>query len=83
MLGPLHPQGELPLRGDDSRFDHLRPELREIREVFQPREELSAGELSSRTGQSIVSCLAGADELCEAGWLEAAGPQLWRLPGRP
>ncbi|WP_185975676.1 DNA-processing protein DprA [Tessaracoccus rhinocerotis] len=83
LLGPLSPQDELPLQGEDSRFDRLAPDLRQLREAFRPREEVGVAELSSRTGLGVVDCLAGADELAEAGWLEATGHQTWRLPVRP
>ncbi|GAB3822595.1 DNA-processing protein DprA [Tessaracoccus terricola] len=83
LLQPLSPQDELPLQGEDTSFDKLAPELRELREAFRPREELGVAELAGRTGATVVDCLAGVDELVERGWLEEVAPQTWRLPGRP
>ncbi|MCC2593233.1 DNA-processing protein DprA [Tessaracoccus sp. OS52] len=83
LLQPLTPQDELPLRGEDTSFDRLAPELKLLREALSPREAVGVAELCARTGLGVSDALAGVDELVEGGWLEEAGPQAWRLPGRP
>lgn len=80
LLGPLQPELELDLRGQDVPLDRLSPQLRAIREVVGAREALTVAELSARTGLSIPACLAGAAELAESGWLEELEGQQWALP---
>lgn len=81
-LGPLQPELELNLRGEDAPLDKLRPELRQLREVVASGESLGVGDFSARTGLSVPACMAGAAELAESGWLEEVEPQRWALPRR-
>lgn len=81
-IGPLQPELELDLRGEDAPLDRLRRGLRELREVVGSGEALGVADLSARTGLSIPACMAGAAELVEMGWLEEVEPQRWALPGR-
>ena len=81
-LGPLQPELELELRGEDAPLDKLRPELRQLREVVASGESLSVGDFSARTGLGVPDCMAGAAELAESGWLEEVEPQRWALPRR-
>ncbi len=82
LLSPLQPELELPLWGADQPLDRLPAQLRALREVVVPREEVTVNDLMSRTGLSVPECLAGVDELVELGWLEQAGEVGWRLPVR-
>ena len=63
MLGPLSPQDELPLRGEETSFDRLSPPCRAVREAIGVREDVGVAELSARTGMSVPAVLAAADEL--------------------
>lgn len=82
MLGPLSPQDELPLRGEETSFDRLSPPCRAVREAIGVREDVGVAELSARTGMSVPAVLAAADELVEGGWLEERGGGTWGLPTR-
>lgn len=82
LMGPLQPELELDLRGDDVPLDRLPPRLRAIREVVGARETLTVADISARTGLSIPACIAGAAQLAEAGWLEELAGQQWALPRR-
>ncbi len=80
LLSPLQPDLEIPLRGVDQPLDRLPAQLRALREVVAPKEEVNVNDLMSRTGLSVPECLASVDELVELGWLEEAGEAGWRLP---
>lgn len=82
LLSPLQPEFEITLRGGDKPLDLLPVQLRTLREVVAPREEVGVAELMSRTGLSVPECLASLGELVELGWLEEAGESGWRLPSR-
>lgn len=82
LLSPLQPELELVMRGQDQPLDRLPEQLRLLREVVAPKEEVNVNDLISRTGLSVPECLAGVDELVELGWLEEAGEAGWRLPLR-
>ncbi len=81
-IGPLQPELELDLRGEELPLDRLRQELRQLREAVGSGETLGVAEFSARTGLSIPACMAGASELAETGWLEEVQPLRWALPGR-
>ncbi|GAA4892660.1 DNA-processing protein DprA [Tessaracoccus lubricantis] len=81
VLSPLGTVGEPSGRGKDRPIDQLPLPLMEIREAVGAREQLSAAQLSARTGQSMMDALAHAAELVESGWLEEASG-LFSLPGR-
>lgn len=82
VLSPLGTVEEPSGRGQERPIDQLPLPLLEIREAIGSREQVSAAQLSARTGQSMMDTLANAAELVESGWLaEAAG--LFSLPGRP
>lgn len=83
LLNPLGSVRGEPEREAARPLDGLPIALRELREAVAVGEEVSAAQLSSRTGQSMMACLAGADELAEQGWLVAGDAGGWRLPGRP
>lgn len=72
LLGPLGEVDDGDGRGEARAIDRLRPALLAIREAVRPREEVSAAQLSARTGQAMVEVLAGACELVEKGWLDEA-----------
>lgn len=80
LLSPLGATPEAPAREDDRPLDTLAPLLRELREAVAVGEEVGAGELSARTGQPMMACLAGASELVEKGWLVDGTMGGWRLP---
>ena len=82
LLAPLQPELELPLRGQDQPLDRLPSQLRTLREVVAPKEEVNVNDLVARTGLSVPQCLASVDELVELGWLEESGETAWRLPTR-
>lgn len=82
LLGPLQPELEIPLCGEELPLDRLKPDLRTIREVIGTGEILGVAELSVRTGLSIPVCMAGAAELADTGWLEEVDAQRWALPRR-
>ncbi|MDF1489813.1 DNA-processing protein DprA [Tessaracoccus caeni] len=83
LLSPLGSVPDAPDRAPDRPLDVLPIALRELREAVATGEEVGAAELSSRTGQPMMACLAGADELAEQGWLVAGDNGGWRLPSRP
>lgn len=80
LLSPLQPELEVPLWGEDRPLDRLPAQLRILREVVAPKEEVNVTDLLIRTGLSVPECLAGVDELVELGWLEEVGEAGWRLP---
>lgn len=83
LLSPLGTTAESAERDVDRPLDVLPFALRELREAVAVGEEVGAAELSARTGQPMMACLAGADELVEQGWLIDGEHGGWRLPGRP
>ena len=81
VLAPLGTVEEPSGRGKDKPIDQLPLPLLEIREAIGAKEQVSAAQLSARTGQPMIDALSNAAELVEAGWLdEAAG--LFSLPAR-
>ncbi|HMR47983.1 MAG TPA: DNA-processing protein DprA [Arachnia sp.] len=81
----MSPVGSLPepaQREPDRPLDMLPIPLRELREAIAVGEEVDAGQLSQRTGRTMVACLAGAHELVERGWLVDGARGGWCLPAR-
>lgn len=83
VLAPIGLLPEATGRGRDRPIDKLPPALFELREALQVGEEVTASQLASRTGQTMIEALSNAVELVEAGWLAEGAEGTFRLPGRP
>lgn len=81
VLAPLGTVAEPSGRGPERPIDQLPLPLLEIREAVGSKEQVSAAQLSARTGQPMIDALANAAELVEAGWLDEASG-LFSLPSR-
>ncbi|MDO5678030.1 MAG: DNA-processing protein DprA [Propionibacteriaceae bacterium] len=81
VLAPLGSVEEPTGRGEQRPIDQLPLPLFEIREAIRAKEQVTAAQLSARTGQPMIDALSNAAELVEAGWLDESGG-LFSLPAR-
>lgn len=81
VLSPVGTFEEPSGRGAQRPIDQLPLPLLEIREVIGAKEQVSAAQLSARTGQPMIDAMANAAELVETGWLQESGG-LFSLPAR-
>lgn len=82
LMSPLGCLPEQAQRAPATPLDALPFPLREVREAVEAGEEVSAAQLSQRTGHTMVAALAEAGELVEKGWLVEGAQGGWRLPSR-
>lgn len=83
LLSPLGAVEEPGKRGDDTAWDRLPEDLKEVREAIESDEEVSAAQLARRLGLAMPVVVAALGELTDKRWLERGEAGGWRLPSRP